>query len=378
VKRILFICHTGELGGAEFVLIDIAAHCRARCHVALLADGPLRGVLEAKGVGVSIIAASAHMLGVRRDAGWSRSIRAIPATLSAARRIARLARGYDLLFATSQKAAIVAMLAGLISRRPVFWQLHDIMSAAHFGGLLRRIAVSLANVSVRTVVANSQASRAAFCAAGGRPDRVQVVPIGIDPAPFHAVTDAQAAALRASLFPPDVTLIGLFGRLTAWKGQHVLIDALAGLPGAHAVFVGDALFGEDAFRASLHARATAAGVASRVTWLGFRDDVPELMRAMDIIVHASTAPEPFGRVIVEAMLARRPVIATRGGAAGEILGETYPYLVTAGDPAVLAGATRRIMDLPAPDLSCLVAANFARASSEFSLDAMLQAIDRLI
>ncbi len=378
MKRILFVCHTGELGGAEFVLIDIAAHCRSCCHVALLADGPLRAALEAKGVGVSIIAASEHMLGVRRDAGWSRSIRAVPATLSATCRIARLARAYDVLFATSQKAAIVAMLAGLLSRRPVIWQLHDIMSAAHFGGLLRRISVALANVTVRTVLANSQASRAAFCATGGRPDRVQVLPIGIDAAPFQAVSDAHAATLRAALFPPNVTLIGLFGRLTEWKGQHVLIDALTDLPGVHAVIVGDALFGEVEYRASLHARAAAAGVAARVTWLGFRDDVPALMRAMDIILHASTAPEPFGRVIVEAMLARRPVIATRGGAAAEILGEAYPYLVPAANPAALAAAARRIIGLPAPDLSRLVAENFARASGEFSLDAMLQAIDRLL
>jgi glycosyltransferase involved in cell wall biosynthesis len=228
------------------------------------------------------------------------------------------------------------------------------------------------------VLANSQVSRDAFCATGGGRDRVQVVPIGIDPAPFLAVTDAHASTLRAALFPPNVTLIGLFGRLTPWKGQHVLIDALADLPGVHAVIVGDALFGEDAYRASLHACAAAAGVAARVTWLGFRDDVPALMRAMDIILHASTAPEPFGRVIVEAMLARRPVIATRGGAAAEILGEAYPYLVPPADPAALAAAAHRIIGLPAPDLSHLVAENFARASSEFSLDAMLEAVDRLI
>ncbi len=378
MKRILFVCHTGELGGAEFVLIDIAGHGRARCHVALLADGPLRAALEAKGVGVSVIAASAQMLGVRRDAPWFRSLLAVPATVSAARALARLARRYDVLFATSQKAAVVAMLAGRLARRPVIWQLHDIMSAAHFGGLLRRISVALANVTVRTVIANSQASRDAFCATGGRAALVRVMPIGIDPAPFLAVTDERAAALRASLFPPHVTLIGMFGRLTAWKGQHVLIDALRALPGLHAVFVGDAMFGEAAYRASLHARAAASGVASRVIWLGFRDDVPALMRAVDIVVHASTSPEPFGRVIVEAMLARRPVIAARGGAAAEILGEAYPYLVPAGDAVALADAARQIIGLPTPDREHLVAENFTRATSQFSLDAMLEAVDRLV
>jgi glycosyltransferase involved in cell wall biosynthesis len=377
MKRILFVCHTGALGGAEFVLMDIAQHCRDRCHVCLLADGPLRGALEAKGVAVSLIAASEHMLGVRRDATWSRSLRAVPAVLSAAWRLARLARGYDMLFATSQKAGVLATIAGLLARRPVIWQLHDIVSAAHFAGLQRRVSVALANVSVRTVLANSEASRLAFCAAGGRRDLVRVLPIGIDPAPFLAVTDEQAASLREALFPPGVTLIGLFGRLAPWKGQDVLIDALADLPGAHAVIVGDALFGEAGFRASLHDRAASAGVGTRVTWLGFRDDVAALMRAVDIVVHTSKAPEPFGRVIVEAMLAQRPVIATRGGATAEILGEDYPYLVAAGDAGALTDAIHRIMALDAPHAAGLVAANFAHAAGRFTLDAMLEAVDRL-
>jgi glycosyltransferase involved in cell wall biosynthesis len=378
MKRILFVSHTGALGGAEFVLMDIAQHCRERCHVALLADGPLRGALEAKGVAVSTIAASEHMLGVRRDASWWRSLRAVPATLSAAWRLARLARGYDMLFATSQKAGVLAMIAGRLAGRPVIWQLHDIVSAAHFAGLQRRVSVVLANVAVRTVLANSEASRLAFCAAGGRHDRVRVLPVGIDPAPFLAVTDEQVEARRAALVPPGVTLIGLFGRLAPWKGQDVLIDALPALPGVHAVFVGDALFGEAGFRESLHARAASAGVEARVTWLGFRDDVAELMRAVDIVVHTSKAPEPFGRVIVEAMLAQRPVIATRGGATAEILGEDYPYLVTPDDPCGLAGAVRRVMALDAPQAAGLVAANFSRATGRFSLDAMLEAVDPLI
>jgi glycosyltransferase involved in cell wall biosynthesis len=377
MQRILFVCHTGALGGAEFVLMDIAQHCRQRCHVALLADGPLRDALEAKGVSVSIIAASEHMLGVTRDAAWSRSLRAVPATLSAARRLARLARRYDMLFATSQKAGVLAMIAGRLARRPVVWQLHDIVSAAHFAGLQRRVSVWLANVAARTVLANSGASQLAFCAAGGRRDLVRVLPIGIDPAPFLAVSDEQAAGLRAALFPAGVTVVGLFGRLAPWKGQDVLINALADLPGVHAVIVGDALFGEAGFRAALHARAAAAGVAARITWLGFRDDVAALMRAVDIVVHTSTAPEPFGRVIVEAMLATRPVIATQGGATAELLGEAYPYLVAPGDSGALADAIRSVVALDAARAADLVAANFSRATERFSLHSMLALVDRL-
>lgn len=282
-----------------------------------------------------------------------------------------------MLFATSQKAGVLAMIAGRLARRPVVWQLHDIVSAAHFAGLQRRVSVWLANVAARTVLANSGASQLAFCAAGGRRDLVRVLPIGIDPAPFLAVSDEQAAGLRAALFPAGVTVVGLFGRLAPWKGQDVLINALADLPGVHAVIVGDALFGEAGFRAALHARAAAAGVAARITWLGFRDDVAALMRAVDIVVHTSTAPEPFGRVIVEAMLATRPVIATQGGATAELLGEAYPYLVAPGDSGALADAIRSVVALDAARAADLVAANFSRATERFSLHSMLALVDRL-
>jgi glycosyltransferase involved in cell wall biosynthesis len=376
VTRILFVGQTGKLGGAEFVLLDIARHYRDRCHVALLADGPLVGLLQQAGVPVSVVAASQRMLTVGRDAPAAAALAAIPATIAAARRLARLARGFDLIYANSQKAAIIAMLTGRMLGKPVTWHLHDILGGEHFGGLQRRAAVALANRAARTVLVNSAASRDGFLAMGGRSDLVSIVLNGIDPEPFLQVSDAQAETLRAALCPPGQRLVGLFGRLAAWKGQHVLLEALPQLPDVHAMIVGDAMFGEDLYRNTLHQRAAALGVQDRVSWLGFRQDVAELMRAAEVIVHTSTAPEPFGRVIVEAMLARRPVIAASGGASAEILGADYPHLAAPGDPDALASALRRVLDLPHSEVAQLISANFDRATTLFTIDQMLASIDR--
>ena len=133
---------------------------------------------------------------------------------------------------------------------------------------------------------------------------------------------------------PPGPLIGVFSRLAPWKGQHIVLQALAGLPGVHGIFAGSALFGEDAYAASLRVLASELGIADRVVFLGQRGDVPALMRAVDIVVHPSVDPEPFGRTLVEAMLARTPVIATDAGAASEILGGGEAgMLVPPGDAA---------------------------------------------
>ena len=104
----------------------------------------------------------------------------------------------------------------------------------------------------------------AFIAAGGDPKRVVAIPNGIDPAPFAPVGAARLASLRAELGLGPEPIIGLFGRLAAWKGQHVLAKALIELPEAQALLVGDALFGEQAYRQSLEDALARSGVAKRV------------------------------------------------------------------------------------------------------------------
>ncbi len=114
-------------------------------------------------------------------------------------------------------------------------------------------------------------------------------------------------------------LIGSFSRLCSWKGQHLLIEALPQLAGAHAVLVGGVLFGETQYAKRLQATAERLGVSDRVHFLGPRDDVGRLMQAVDVIVHSPIAREPCGRVIIEAMLSSRPLIAAAAGGTIEMV-----------------------------------------------------------
>jgi glycosyltransferase involved in cell wall biosynthesis len=375
--RVLFVDHTGVLGGAELQLLEIVGHFRERCHVALFADGPFRGRLEVLDIPVSVLAAGAGMLRVARDGSRAQSLAAAPAVARMAWRLAGLARRFDVIYPNSQKAAVVSMLAGRLARRPVVWHLHDILSAAHFGRLQRRTIVTLANFGARRVIVNSQSARDAFVACGGAASRVVVIMNGLQSAMVDAASPAPAA-LREALGIAPGPLVGLFGRLTHWKGQHVLIEALALRPDVQAVVVGDAIFGERAYADELRRSAVALGVADRVHWLGFRDDVPTLMRMVDLVLHTSVSPEPFGRVIVEAMLARRPVLATDHGGAVELLGAGHPHLVKPADAKALAVAMDEALRRGSIGLADIIEANHARAVALFSVDRMLSDIDHEI
>lgn len=373
--RLLLVDHTGELGGAEYILLDVARHYGPRCHVVLFADGPLRERLEAAGIGVTVLQAEKGLLGVGRGGGALRALASAPAVARMAWRLARIARGFDVLYPNSQKAAVVTMLVGRLVHRPVVWHLHDILSAEHFAAMQRKLVVRLANATVRGVIVNSEATRAAFVACGGNPARVQVVLNGVDEAEFTGIEPFDAEEVRRSLGLAGVKLVGLFGRLTPWKGQHVLVEALAALPGVHALMVGEALFGEDDYRERLRAQAARLGVADRVHWLGFRTDVPRLMRAVDVVVHTSTSPEPFGRVIVEGMLAKRPVLATDHGASRELLGAEDAMLGPPGDAAHLAAAITRTLAMPPEQVRALTERNAERAQRLFPLRRMMQGIE---
>lgn len=367
VPRVLFLDHTASLGGAELYLLDAVQPFRATCCVALFGDGPLVARLADVGVATRILSAPPAMLAVTKQGGGMQRLQALPGLVRLVARVARLGRRYDVLFANSQKALVVAALAGRLARRPVLWNLHDLLTTEHFSAANRRLAVGLARWGVARVLANSEATRAAFGKAGGDLRRAHVVYNGHDARPFDRVPDDAVAALRRQLGLDGVPVVGVFSRLAHWKGQHVLIEALPRLPGVHALLIGDALFEPDRlYRAELQQQVDRLGLRRRVHFLGFRDDVPALMRAVDVVVHTSTAAEPFGRVLVEGMLARRPVVATRAGGALEVVTDETGVLVPPGDAAALADALQALLAHPGR-AQRLGARGYERAVTHFSL-----------
>jgi glycosyltransferase involved in cell wall biosynthesis len=120
------------------------------------------------------------------------------------------------------------------------------------------------------------------------------------------------------------TVAAIFGRLEPWKGQHVFLraaaQAAAHAPGSRFLVVGGALFGlHPGYSESLRQLATQLGMNGKIQFLGHRQDVFRLMAATDIVVHASTEPEPWGLVVAEAMATGRAVIAAAAGGPQEMI-----------------------------------------------------------
>ncbi|MFX1675625.1 glycosyltransferase family 4 protein [Paraburkholderia sp. A2WS-5] len=344
--RVLAIDQSGVLGGAELSLLEVVKGLRARIEVLLFNDGPFREALDAAGARVDVLDSGA-LRNVRRDGGAVPKFGVLAGIAALVRETRRRARGVDVLYANTQRAMVIGVLAGKLARKPVVWHLRDIVSDEHFGRVQRAVIKGCAKLGLAHVIANSHASAQVFSELTHFDSRrIDVVHNGVDESPFRALARVPQAQLRAQIgLPEDAFLVGAFSRLARWKGQHVLLEALLLEPRAHAVLVGAPLFGEDAYAQELREFVAARGLTGRVHFLGFRHDIAACMRAMDVIAHTSITPEPFGRVVVEGMLAQRPVVASRDGGVKEIVEHGKSGLLcTPGDAQELARTLSALRD----------------------------------
>lgn len=317
--RLLFVSPSGARGGAEVVLEALVGPDDT---VACLADGPAPSALEARGARV-----------VRLRAGRARG----PRTLRAVVRLARLARRHDAVVGWQVKGQLYAGLAAALARRPCLWWDHGIASGS-------RAHRFVARLPARLVVTSSEAAAAARRTRYPRTPVVAVHP-GIEAGrPEAGVRDAVRAEWGIA---PEALVVGTVGRLQRWKGQHLLLEAVAlcapAVPGARLVVVGGSPGGFDAgYPRELRRLASRLGIADRVVFAGWRDDVARCLSAFDIFVLPSR-DEPFGIVTVEAMAAGLPVVATDGGGTREIVADGVTgLLVPTGDASAMAGAILRL------------------------------------
>ncbi len=376
-KRILFVSYTAVLGGGELCLLDFAYAYRETSQVVLLTEGILKNRLEDLGVKVEVLQSSRSLADVKVSSGLV-SLKSLGDLWRIGRQIANKSKDFDLIHANNQKGFVVAAIARLFGGAPVVWHLHDILTANIFSPTNRRITVTLANWFATRVIVNSQATGDAFIGLGGNRKLLRTVYNGFDSEKFDRVNDNQNTLREELNIPRDRPLIGMFSRLSYWKGQHILLEAVSKLPNVHVLLVGDALFGEAEYTERLKNIAAQESLKGRVHWLGFRRDIPELMKACEAIAHCSTVPEPFGRVIVEAQLAKRPAIATIGGGTSEIIKNGITGLLTPpNDPQLLAEAIQQIFSDRVATQK-MVETAYTQAKLKFSIASACQAFEMAI
>jgi glycosyltransferase involved in cell wall biosynthesis len=249
----------------------------------------------------------------------------------------------DLIHAQLQDATIFAAAAHKLTGIPIVVTRHLIDDDAQ--NWRRRMRNRLEQFAIRHTVARiitvSDAARDSYAARLRLPpSRFQTIYNGIDLERFGPSED-KVMLRRALHLPGEGPLVVMVGVMRPGKGQDVAIDAMRSLTGVHLLLVGD---GKPPFRTDLEARAR--GLEACVHFWGQRLDVPEILRAADLLILPSDN-EALPTVLIEAGASALPVIATRVGGIPEIVDDDITgILIPPRDPAALAGAIRRLADDP--------------------------------
>ena len=330
-----------DTGGAERTTLDVAAALVREGFAALVASKGGRMEDELRSSGAELI---------RMDAA-SKAPHVIFSNALLLRDAIRK-RGVKLLHARSRAPAWSALMAAGMAGVPFVTTYHGIYNASN---PLKRFYNSVM-IRADAVIANSQWTADHIARAYGKPPkRLVVIPRGVDLEYFDPASIApdRVAQLRQTWgVSEDDFVILLPGRLTRWKGQGVLIDAIArlkrdGTPGkARAILAGDAQ-GRDEYENELRAQIESAGLSDRVLIVGHVDDMATAYAASDVVISASTDPEAFGRVAAEASALAKPVIAAdHGGARETVLTNVSGFLVPPADVQALSATLEKIIATP--------------------------------
>lgn len=297
----------------------------------LALDGDLRSDLQAAGVEVLVRPLAVLRRAAMSPAGLAR----VGAELGRdAVGLARLIRRRGVaLVHTNTSVTLGGAPAARLGRVPHVWHLREIYTGfERYWPAYRRLLLS-----ADALPCVSEATRAQLGVGHGL-----VLHDGL------AVTSQRAdrAAARAELgLAADAFVVAILGRISSWKGQDVLIRALAdpALGDAIALVAGDPWRGEEHRLTELRRLAASLGVADRVRFAGFRADVANVYGSADIIAVPSTQPDPLPNSALEAAAAGCCVVAADHGGLPEILSDgATGRLVAAGDPAALAAAIAQL------------------------------------
>jgi len=349
--KVLYVNHTAEISGGERSLLGLLAALPDTVHpLVATPPGPLAEAVRGLQIPTTAIRGTAGSLRLH-PLHTPRALGEMGAAAVAVHRANRRHR-VDVVHANSIRAGIVVGLARMPATATVA-HVRDCLPR----GQLSTVTLRMIAATATTVVANSEYTARSVRAAAPHA-RVEVVHNAVDLARWDpARIDRISARARLAEAGDRELLLGVVAQLSPWKGQDTAIEALRivcerGVD-AHLLLIGSAKFVASSTRfdnhsyvAKLNARIAAAGLDGRVSWLGEREDVPELVRALDVLLLPSWE-EPFGRALIEAMALNVPVIATSVGGPPEIIDDgVNGCLVEPRDPEAWAQAILRLAENP--------------------------------
>lgn len=362
--NVLFLNPGAQMGGAETSLVELLSGIREmhpdwNLHLLLGEEGPL--VEQAQRIGcvchvlpLPTALARAGDSGLRNRSGRWGALGGLLRGLLAAPGYAWRYRGFlkrldpQLVHATGLKMQVLAALVRPAA--PLIWHIHDYVSWRPVARRLLRLLAS----RCRLALVNSCSVEADLrqCCPGLRDTKVLYNAVDVEELGRAPAAELDALA-GLSAAPAGTLRVGLVATYARWKGHDVFLEALARLPADlpwRAYIIGGPIYrtaGSQFSPEELRERIAQLSLRDRVGLTGFIADRGAAMRALDIVVHASTKPEPFGMVVIEAMASRRPVVVSAAGGALELCQEESTGLGhIPGDSQSLATQIERLMRDP--------------------------------
>jgi len=357
--KIVFVNPVGVIGGAERVLLTmIAALLNTKPNIQLFlivgTDGPLIEEAEKLGVQVKLVKLPEefNQLG---DSAFKGSNQAVMRLILLCRlvkilpHIGKYLREFqrslcelqpDLIHSNGIKTHLLIALAR-IKHTPVIWHIHDFYGSRPFmAQVLKRVSYGAKlGIAISEAVAKDAKTT------------LPKLPIEIV---YNAVDINYFSPLASPRHP--FLKIGLVATFARWKGHDIFLAAASEIIKTHPnlnvrfCIVGGAIYqtrGSQFSEQELKDKAAYLEITDKVDFLGFQEDIAQVYRDLDIVIHASTQPEPFGLAIVEAMACGKPVIVSQAGGAAELFTHNYDAIgVPPGEPKALAAAILDLLDNP--------------------------------
>ena len=356
--KIVFVNPVGVIGGAERVLLTmIAALLNTKPNIQLFlivgTDGLLIEAAEKLGVQVKLVKLPEELnqLGDSAFKGSNRAVmglilfrlvKILPNIGQYLREFQRSLQQLqpDLIHSNGIKTHLLIALAG-IKDIPIIWHIHDFYSSRP---LMAQVLKQVSYGAKLGIAISEAVAKDAKTTLPKLP--IEIIYNAVDINYFSPIPSPRHTFLK----------IGLVATFARWKGHDIFLAAASEIiktyPNLNVRFciVGGAIYktrGSQFSEQELKDKAAHLEIADKVDFLGFKQDIAQVYRDLDIVIHASTQPEPFGLAIVEAMACGKPVIVSQAGGAAELFTHNYDGVgVPPGEPKALAAAIIDLLDHP--------------------------------